>query len=51
VLAAAVQIWDTSCVHCVKVIYQLSHSEHSSCPNSARLQSTQPGTLHMQLFT
>ena len=30
-------------VHCVKA--------HSSCPNFARLQPTQPGILHMQLFT
>ena len=33
-----------------KLVYQLSHSAHSSCPNSARLQPTQPGILHMQLF-
>jgi len=24
-------------VHCVPVVYQLSHSAHSSCPKSARL--------------
>jgi len=24
---------------------------YSSCPNFARLQPTQPGILHMQLFT
>ena len=35
----------------IRVLYQLSHSAHSSCPNPARLQPTQPGILHMHLFT
>jgi len=33
------------------IVYQLSQSAHSSCHNSARLQPTQPGIIHMLLFT
>jgi hypothetical protein len=32
------------------VIYQLSHSAHSSCPNSARMQPTQQG-MYFSLLT
>jgi len=54
----ALLCWLRCCVHCLKdgirlalpVVYHLSNSAHSSCPNSTRLQPTQQGIHHTRFF-